>query len=208
MYGVSFNAVELERLRVEVGEWSHKNFSGTLPKERPRIYGMLRCVAGMSEELGELIGSWRSLAPIPFNLSDKLDAIGDICVYALDFCFTADISMGDVLYFDNEMCEWERSHISVPPEDQRIVPILQEGLAYFIGKLSHHTLKQAQKIRNTEDHDFWIKHSMCHIWRLCFRLCREINGVDLSNLVRSVTNEVLKRDWSQSPDSAHEEARR
>lgn len=201
MSGITFETGNLEALRVKVGEWSTRNFGNTRPKENTQAYGMLRCAAGMAEELAEMLDCGYGLTTSPLDQEEYLDGIADICVYALDFCFTADLNMQDVLLYDLEMNRWEKEFIKDPQRPS--VPILHEGLSYLIGKLCHSSLKLTQKIRKGEDHFEAAKLNMCHVWRICYRLSAWA-GKDLNLLVHEVAYKVLQRDWVNNPDHAHE----
>ena len=208
MSGIIYELGGLEKLRVSVGAWAAKNFGNTLPEENTRAYGMLRCVAGMAEELSETINSGYGLVHMPQDREAYLDGIADICIYALDFCSIAGLGMRDVLLHSREPSRWEKRHLALLRgigRPQECVPILHEGLFVFIGELAHSSLKICRGIRKTEDHDEKIKMSMCHVWRCCSRLSSR-TSTDLNKLVRKVAKKVLRRDWIKSPDKAHEVA--
>lgn len=204
MTGITYETGNLDALRVRVGTWAARNFGNTLPAENPQAYGMLRCAAGMAEELSELIESGWGLTTAPSNREEFFDAIADICVYALDFCYTARMSMQDVLLHDKEMNRWEKHFIAMSDLQQPANNVLTEGLAVLIGKLCHSSLKMCQDIRRTEDHQENIKMSMCHVWRCCYRLSSWM-GRDLNTLVHEVASKVVQRDWVKNKDTAHEE---
>lgn len=201
---IPFAVTDLEGLRLRVGAWSRRNFGSTLPKERPMEHGMLRCVAGMAEELAELIESGWGLTPSPANVDEYLDAIADICIYALDFCYQAEMPMAKVLTCDVQMNRWEKHFDELVANGQPANHVLHEGLTVLIGKLCHGSLKICQGIRRTEDHMGSILLNMCHVWRLCYELSAW-QGRDLSLLVLEIGEKVTKRDWVGSPDTAHQE---
>jgi hypothetical protein len=205
MTGITYSVGNMEELRTKVGEWAKRNFSDTIPKENPQAYGMLRCTAGMAEELSEMIESGYGLTTTPTDQEEYLDAIADICVYALDFCFTAGLPMQDVLLHDKETNRWEKRHIQMMAEghQRESIPVLHEGLTVLIGKLAHSCLKMTQDIRRKEDHWENIRMSMCHVWRCCYRVSAWA-GKDLNELVHEVAYKVIQRDWKKNRDNAHE----
>lgn len=204
MTGITFETGNLEEIRVRVGTWAAENFGDTLPKENPQAYGMLRCCTGMAEEYAEIIlkGGW-GLTPGPTDKDEYFDAIADICVYALDFCYTAKLPMQDVLLHDKEPNRWEKQFIALSDNRQPANHILHEGISVLIGKLCHSSLKMCQDIRRTEDHKENILSSMCHLWRCCYRLSGWM-GRDLNELVHEVAYKVIQRDWKKHKDNAHE----
>lgn len=74
--------MDLERLQIEVGMWSDRNF----PNNRPH-----HPLLGALEELGELSHAHLKMEQgIRGNVDQhhyaKLDAIGDIIIYLADYC--------------------------------------------------------------------------------------------------------------------------
>lgn len=206
MVDVYFDLPLLEDLRVSVGEWARKNFGHTLPKENRQIYGMLRCAAGMTEEIGELIEGGLGLTICPTDVDAKLDAVSDICIFALDFMFMAGLAVEDVLVRERSN-RWERQYQLMLEAGQPATPVLHEGLSVLIGALMHHVLKKSQGIRNKEDHDQGIRTNMLHIWRLCYVMAHHLSkgDEDLNDVVAFTAKKVLARDWVENPDGAHEE---
>lgn len=211
---IVYDCGDLEGLRFDVGTWASRNFGHTLPEKDRKIYGMLRCASGMDEELSELIENSDQLTPCPFDREESLDAIADICIYALDFLYTASITMQTVLLYDREQSRWEKEFMRATTDTEGIselvdsnpnapVCIIHVGLAVLLGKLQHSVLKKSQKIRGKEDHMEQIMLHMCHVWRLCYRLSAFWKK-DLNELVKETAAHVLKRDWIANPDHAHE----
>lgn len=199
MAGITYETGDLEELRVKVGEWAARNFGSTLPKENTRLWGMMRCLSGMSEELSEFIEDSPGCTSTPTHLDKALDAIADICIYSLDFMFRAEMKVQDVLMRDKCPSRWERDSYVV---DQPY-PTIHEGLAVLIGKMHHHTRCSSKGIREHENHFEQLEICLCHVWRLCYRLCNLFGKKDLNVLVKEVAEEVLKRDWVKNPEDAH-----
>jgi hypothetical protein len=161
----------------------------------------------MTEEYAELIlkGGW-GMTPGRANKEEYLDAIADVCIYALNFCHTAWLSMRYVLLYDKEMNRWEKQFISLYENHQPAAnQVLHEGISVLIGGLCHSSLKICQDIRRKESHDMLIHSSMCHLWRCCYRLSAWMDK-DLNLLVQEVSSKVLMRDWTTHKDNAHEVA--
>lgn len=201
MSGITFETGNLEELRVKVGTWANRNFGHTWPSENTQAWHLAQLAGGMAEELSELIESGYGLTTTPTDHEEYLDAIADICIWALDFCFTAGFGMQDMLLLDKEMNRWEKEFLRDPQRPS--VPILHEGLCVLIGKICHDAIKLTQQIRRTEDHFGEMKLNMCHVWRICYRLSTWA-GMDLNELVHKTASNVLRRDWKTNPDTAHE----
>lgn len=208
MNAITYETGNLENLRKQLGEWARKNFGDTLPSERTKEYGMLRCLAGMSEELSEFIKETDMTQTRPST--DQilaLDAIADICVYALDFMYTAELTIQDVLLHDRDPSGWEKKFISAMASmdagPEVAVNAAHIGLAYCIGQLNHAVLKMCQDIRRDEPHWDHIRSHMCHVWRLCYRLANYY-GKNLNPLMHETVGKVTQRDWQKDRDHAHE----
>lgn len=204
MSGITFNIGELEDLKMQVGQWAARNFAHTLPTKNTTIYGLMRCTTGMVEELGELLEQTDDTTIRPeMDMSEVSDAIADILIYSLDFMFTANFMVASTLAADVSPSRWEVAfdHSQMMP-NERDLTIITNGLAYTLGRLSHHVLKQCQGIRKKEDHWHQMQVMTCRIWRLCFVLCSSL-GIDFHDLVRNTVDRVTKRDWVQNPDEAH-----
>ena len=198
MTGISYESGKLEALKLAVGSWSELNFSSTLPDKNPKIWQMLRCSAGIAEELGELVEQLDPSTVHTVDLAEARDAIADMCIFAMDLLYNAHFKMQDVLLKDTTPSKWEVEYLR---ERAEVDPLLM-GLTYMVGSLNHHVLKECQQIRNKENHFEGIAQCMCHIWRLCSRLCHHLKA-DINVLVEEVATKVLKRDWAKEPDDAH-----
>jgi len=190
---VSYDYALLETLRTSVGEWSKEHFDRSLPPDGSS-FGMLRCAAGMAEELSELICGR--------DKQEYLDAVADICIYGLDLCYRAGFGMRDMLTCDDETSIWE-NHGS-PFLSSTVLQVQITNLSVHIGKICHGCLKRSQGIRGTEDHLADIKINMKHVWGLCRSVCAGV-GEDLNRVVYNTACSVIKRDWTKNPDGAHEE---
>jgi NTP pyrophosphatase (non-canonical NTP hydrolase) len=200
---ITYDCGELEELRKKVGEWAARNFGSTLPENDRVVYGMLRCAAGMSEELSELIESNDQTTPCPKDMNEAKDAIADICIYALDFCYTAEIQMQEMLLNDREPSRWEKEFLKLNVEGVESIIVVHVGLAVVLGKIQHSVLKMSQGIRLQENHMDQIVTHMCHVWRLCYRLA-DFWRSNLNELVKTTAEKVIQRDWIANPDDAHE----
>ena len=197
---VVFEVGNLEVLRERVGGWAEVNFGHSLPKENTESWRLVQIAAGMAEEFSELVleGGY-GLTP---GLRDKdkyFDAIADICIWSLDFCWTAGLTMEEVLLHDQKPNRWEVEFANL--DNYLPNPVLHEGIAVFIGKLSHSAVKMSQDIRRNEEHRKSMVESTCHLWRCCYKLSKWM-GMDLNQLVHKVAWEVVMRNWVKYPDDA------
>lgn len=199
MAGIVYETGDLEELRTKIGEWATRNFGSSLPEKNTKLWSMLRTLSGMSEELSELIEASPGCTTAPKDVYEALDSVADLCIYSLDFMYRAEMTVQDTLLHDKEPNRWEQDAI----EAEYPYPTLHEGLAVLIGKLHHHTRCSTKGIREHENHLEQMKVTMCHVWRLCYRLAALLGDTDLSILVKEVAAKVLQRDWVQNPEDAH-----
>lgn len=200
MSGITYNVGDLEELRTRVGSWADKNFPVPDGDTNKQLRWMLRECCGMSEELAALVVASDD------DINDEvLDAVADIAIYSLSFMWHASFRVQEVLLFDKEPCRFESSWMYVKQDFRSFrIDCLIVGLAYHIGRLSHHVLKTDQNIRKHENHWEQMRLHVCHIWRLLYRLTSGHYSRDLSGLVVEVGERVLDRDWIEYPDTAHE----
>ena len=207
METVSFEVGTLESLRVRVGTWAAHNFGHNLPEKNCRSYHLLWCAAGMGEEVSELIESGWGLTPSPTDEEEFFDALADICIWGLDFCYAIDKRMELVLLYDKEPNRWEKQFHALSAGRQSANHVLNEGLSVFVGRLLHSSVKLCQGVRLDEDHMDNMLLSMCHVWRCCY-LLSDWMGRDLNVVVHETALRVLQRDWKKNPNTAHELADR
>ena len=72
------------------------------------------------------------------------------------------------------------------------------GLIEELGELSHSSLKRAQGIRTSENHDDKIKDAVADIVIFLCDFCTS-EGIDLEKEVLKTWNKVKKRDWKKDP---------
>lgn len=202
MTPITFEVGNLEYWRRQVGTWAERSLGHTLPKENTEAWRLVQVSAGMAEEYSELIvrGGW-GLTPGPTDRDEYLDAIADICIWSLDFCWTARLSMPDVLTYDLEPTRWERNFVTLTENHQPANVVLHEGISVLIGQLCHASVKMSQGIRRNEDHRGAMLASLCHLWRCCY-LLSEWMGENLNLLVPRVASGVTRRNWVENPDDA------
>jgi NTP pyrophosphatase (non-canonical NTP hydrolase) len=199
-------AEQLDNYRKAVGAWSLNNLGNTLPKvDDPTPWSLLRCVAGMTEEIGELLDQIETATVHPRNEDEIYDALGDICIYALDFLDKYDMSFQHMITTDLNQNRWEHAYFKVLPDDYA-VDALTTGLVIVNARLTHHVLKHSQGIRKHENHLEQMKLYMCHIWRLCYRIAEHYRW-NLNFIVERTALKVLGRDWVNNPDHAHEDSK-
>lgn len=183
---VAFDVDALEELRLKVGMWSGRNFGHTLPEHNPRTYAMLRNVAGMVEELGEVLEAT--------GMEDALDAVADLCIFSLDYLWNASIVVPSVL----------PRHV----ETGCVVPLakhlsLFSTMTICIGRIGHFTLKRSQQIRSQETELDSVRPWIRLLWVSCARYVKWWYSADLSQLVKDTAEKVLQRDWLAHPNTAH-----
>lgn len=170
----------LRDLQREVSEWSQKNF-GEVPAWMPLL--------GVCEELGELTAAY---AEWDTQLDEVADAAADTVVFLANFCGRYDASLSK--------CAETYGYNMATTADCDFVTIAD--LMAFVGKTQHHFLKQAQGIRNQENHRFEIMVCVGRIYNAVSAVCDYL-GMDLIEETQKTWTEVQKRDWKKNPETAH-----
>jgi NTP pyrophosphatase (non-canonical NTP hydrolase) len=85
--------IDLEKIQNEIGEWSVRNFGETGADEK---------IFGMVEEIGELCHSFlkrkQGIRGTAEEHTENIkDALGDFCVYAMDYCSKEGISFEECI---------------------------------------------------------------------------------------------------------------
>lgn len=173
--------VDLKAIQAEQIVWSERNFG----KQHAR-YPLI----GILEELGEL--------GVAFNKDDRpevLDAVGDVGIYALDFCGKKGWSLSDFWearkWFDaEEDHSWHTMHIF-----------------QLTKKLAHHQLKGEQGIRGgAEHHDEQMKITLCALMWAMGNICENHLGTSFLEVINKVWAKVRLRDWTKNKANAHQVA--
>jgi hypothetical protein len=156
-----------EVMQQEVMQWSLYNFGDQ---------GAYRPLLGIFEEMDECAEA-RDRADLP----EVRDAVGDICIYMLNYCALRSWSFSDI--YDGR-CAATSMEVG-------------NDLA-IIGKLSHHHLKGEQCIRGkAEAHDFAAKFILGHLlWKLEL-LCEDCH-VLFHAVVQETWGKVRQRDWRKN----------
>ena len=151
------DAERWRRLQAEQTEWAQRNF-GDAPAWQPLM------------GIGEGLGEFYEAAGQP----EEDDAIGDVCVYALDYCTRMGWDMAEIVGLD------------------AYAPVHDSGGSILLGRLNHAHLKQAQGIRGNEDHEAKGKEALAG-------LLQWLNyGDDLLDIAEDVWSLVKQRDWKAS----------
>lgn len=83
----------LRDLQEEIGKWADKNF-----KDRFTYQPLL----GAVEEIGELAHAYlkqdQGIRTNEDHIENKMDAVGDIVIYLIDYCNTEGFDFSDILY--------------------------------------------------------------------------------------------------------------
>lgn len=174
--------VDLTAIQQEQIAWSEKNF-GQQPARLPHL--------GILEELGEL-----GVAFLTHNMAEIEDAVGDVGIYALDFCGKKGWSLANF---------WENRAWFDGSDDG----ILQHSLHIFqlTKRLAHHQLKGEQGIRGgAAHHEEQMRVTMRALMWAMDTLCTNHLGVSFLVVIDRVWSKVRQRDWTKNPTNAHEVA--
>jgi len=159
-----------EDLKNAVGQWSAANFGSQ------KGLGCLAPLLGIAEEAGE----WFSAE----TLGDQDDAIGDSCIFLMDYCYRAGVDLSDM------------------PLEGIDVTSGDVGLTAAIGRLCHVQLKRIQRIRGMEDTDAFevarynaVGNLIDELDRLCYPHSRAFE------IAKEVWQSVVsRRKWHEVPD--------
>ncbi len=176
---------ERSALQVRINRWEVKNF-GYQPPER--------MVLGMSEELGEL-----AEAHDEQDDDGLLDAVGDICVYAMNL---APHLRADAWTLWGSPIDIDDPHMAIRGGDAvDFFPYVYTRLGIEIGKASHAILKATQRIRGDEDkHRTEALTALARIGVWLDFLCKEYLDTELWPTVSAVAEKVMKRSWTDDPE--------
>lgn len=149
-----------------VGQWSAANFGSQ------KGLGCLVPLMGLVEEYGEFF--------VAETIGDEDDAIGDMCIFLLDYCYRSGVDLSDMPLEGQERADWD-------------------CLAAAIGSLFHCQVKRMQRIRGMEDQQAFqdarlksvgaILHELNHLSRGVFELACDV-----------WSSVVSKRKWHTVPD--------
>jgi NTP pyrophosphatase (non-canonical NTP hydrolase) len=172
------NFKRLNELVKEVGEWSAANFGDNGMGE----FKHFRPLAGIVEEYGEWLDSE--------TLEDELDAIADMGIYLLDFCYQTGTELTDMEMSDEYQDEYPGS----------------VDVGTCLGKLNRICLKRVQKIRGYDNPEFYRKelNEYCSIliYALDYSLPSTYNfQKDIVEVIDEVWQKIVsKRDWKKNPN--------
>lgn len=147
-----------------VGQWSTANFGSQ------KGLGCLVPLMGMAEEVGE----WYEAN----DHKDQDDALGDICIFLMDYCYRAGVDLS-----------------GIPKEGggQR-----EASLVESVGKLFHVQVKRIQGIRGMEDKDRFEAARLDAVISVISKINLFINAFD--NACKVWSDVVSKRKWHTVPD--------
>lgn len=172
------NVKYFNEVKNQVGEWSAANFGDNGMGE----FKYLRPYMGIFEELEELESAERLLRLFPqsskLEIMDEIkDALGDICIYMLDFCYQLGV---DVPQYQAEFLQ--------------------------VGEIHHVLLKRIQRIRNMENTAlFYDKVKQWLVGLMLFISDKaERYGFDLDEILAETWAKVSKRDWRKAPTNGGE----
>lgn len=159
-----------EDLKNAVGQWSAANFGSQ------KGLGCLAPLLGIAEEAGE----WFSAE----TLDDTDDAVGDMCIFLLDYCYRSGVDLSDM----------PLKGIEVTSGDV--------GLTAVIGKLCHVQLKRIQRIRGMDDTNSFETARYAAVGNLIDELDRLCCPHSRAFMVATQVwhSVVSKRKWHEVPD--------
>ncbi len=171
--------IDLIAIQEEQIAWSERNF-GQQPARLPHL--------GIIEELGEL-GSAYELD----DIDQVRDAVGDVGIYALDFCGKMKWNLADFwndrVWFDNESGD----------------NTARRRIFTLVRRLAHHQLKGEQGIRGgAAHHEEQMRHTLRALMFMLDRICDSYLDDDFLNIIEAVWAKVRLRDWTKNKDNAHE----
>ncbi len=182
----------LDEICREVGQWSTYNFgfqetrhmvgdlNGSVALPDGDVItvrlGSTAPLMGIAEELGELFEADEDMK--------FFDAIGDICIYAMD-------------YTCREGMEWPQGGLH--ENEEEFDPLT--GVVVMVGRLFHATLKRHQGIRGFERDGVYEEARGAAVRRLVYYLGTTCENV-LETTLETVANEtwetvVKKRNWRE-----------
>lgn len=190
-----------EQIMLAVGQWSKENF-GNQECKSPDVWvqwrgepiptapfdvclGAVAPLLGIGEEVGELF--------VGGTTEDMVDAIGDIVIYACDFCARSGFIMP--WRGTRQDREWVEGAITGPPLDAGA------GIVAAAGRLQHVVLKRVQGIRGMADSTAFEAARHRAVMTLMYYLDAYVNEMCDVNLL-TIANEtwngiVKKRDWKK-----------
>lgn len=175
--------MDLIEIQAEQIAWSERNFGSQLAR-LPHL--------GIIEELGEL-----GTALANDNLDEVLDAVGDVGIYALDFCGRKGWSLHTF---------WE-ARAWFPAEQEQAAPNANLRIHLLVKHLAHHQLKGEQGIRGgAAHHEEQMKITLSALMWTLGRLCTNYLETDFLTVIERVWSKVRLRDWTKNKNNAHEVA--
>lgn len=173
--------IDLNVIQAEQVVWSVKNF-GKQPARLPHL--------GIIEELGEL-----GVAYAKDDQDEVLDAVGDVGIYALDFCGKMNWSLADFW----ETKAWFENESDARTHNDRIFVLVK--------RLAHHQLKGEQGIRGgAAHHEEQMKVTLRALMWTMDRICEHYLDTEFLTVIEKVWAKVKLRDWTKNKLDAHKVA--
>lgn len=157
-----------EELAQAVHAWSLANFGSQ------KGLGCLMPLLGIVEEVKEFEEA--------LDLPEQEDALGDICIFLMDYCKRSGMELDFPLQFD----------------------LTNDDLGYYVGNLSHIRLKRIQGIRGMENLAAFRSYEYDYVYSL-LAACEtaavkfSVGGI-FEIACRTWDNVVSKRKWHTQPD--------
>lgn len=171
----------LGTLQEEHKPWRVKNFPDS-PPHQPML--------GLVEEYGELIAAINA-HDLTGNAAEIEDAVGDIFVFAADFCSRHGLSLQDVY----RQAEYP---ITVAYGGKRIQILAERTASVALGNLAHTVLKKEQGIRGSDAYHQVRMVQFLGTFLKSVDLIAEVSNVTTENAIKDTWFRVCERDWSKN----------
>lgn len=171
-----------EALQVRLARWQNREF-GPTPDERIAL--------GIAEEVGELAESLEE-----HNTDKALDAVADICVYAMNLCTAVRLDFWSIAD-----CTGAPTLGSPASDTSFMLYVIRATAAQ--GRIGHAILKASQGIRGMSDPEKMRRAVATGMQMLLSQMhCVCVHfGTSLWTQVSATAEDVMKRTWKRNPDT-------
>ena len=167
----------LHELQAECNDWQNYNFPHTPASD---------VLHGVSEEFGELCHAIHI-----GRMSEQIDAIGDIGIFAINFANKMSIDITDVVMAYGD------AYFEGQPRPYYPYPSLFI-LGVEIGRLCHAFLKARQGIRGANERQ--IEQAFANFWVQLGSSAMVICNKPLDTILEDTWNIVRQRNWRDHPE--------
>lgn len=169
-------ATVLRSIQPHHQEWCERNF-GTRPPLMPYL--------GLVEEFGELHEALTNHGDPERRRADERDALGDCCIFALDYATKSGFNIADILL----AADAHASSLLLTA-----APIAVATIA--LGKMAHAELKSWQGIRGTPEQHKLRAAAALGMFLIAIDHYASSQGWTLADVVAETWSTVKHRDWT------------